>query len=1065
MAEDSPIASPKESGQKITTLRDLPTGTVTLLFTDIEGSTLLLQQLGERYSNVLNDYRSLLRAAFGEHNGHEVDTQGDGFFVVFVRARDAILATVAAQRALNAHSWPKGVVVRVRIGMHTGEPSLVGEGYVGLDVRYMARIMRAAHGGQVLLSQTTYDLIENELPFGVSLRDLGKHRLKDLLRPVHLYQLVIVGLPADFPALKTLDSCPNNLPFQLTPLIGREKEVAAIQYLLQREEVRLVALTGPGGTGKTRLGLQVVAELSDLFEDGVYFVNLAPLSDPELVVPTIAQTLGLKEASGQSLFNLTNAWLREKHLLLLLDNFEQVVDAAVYVADILAACPNLKVLVTSRMPLHIRGEQEFPVPPLTMPDPKRLPDLVELPQYEAVALFVSRTQATKPTFQLTASNASAIAEICVRLDGLPLAIELAATRIRLFSPQALLAQLGQRLGILTRGALDAPARQRTLRDTIAWSYHLLDESEQHLFRKLAVFIGGCTLEAIEAVCAEPEDAIPSVMDGVESLVDKNLLRQIAQEEEEPRLMMLETIREYALEVLAESGERETVRQSHATYYLTLAEEAARKYNSPKLALWLERLEREHDNLRATMAWSLDPAQAGSHIEMACRLGGSLTEFWKVRGFHNEAWAFLECVLARREGVSATLQAKTLDVAASFAFDQDDYDRAETLWQESLTKYRELDDLRGIASSLKGIGGTAQKKGDNNSAILRLEESLTLYKKLGDLESIAWSLYSLAENVSDQGDYRRGDTLFEESLTIFRKLRNKRGIARCLCQSSLWLFFSAQGDQATIDRRLEESLKIFKELGDKMGMAFYCWVKGWVAFKQGNTVVAHNLIERALKYSRETESRRPICATLAFLGRIKALQGDFVAAHTLLKESLAEAYVIEGWSRAFCLERLAVVVGAQGEYVWATRLLSVGESLRKKCGSPVTPAERTDIEPMMTAVRTNLGEKAFVSAWDEGHNMSFEQVLTMAGRSTATFLDFTEHVPKANRKQTTFPVGLTTREVEVLCLVARGLSNAEIAEQLVISLLTVKAHMRSLYNKLGISSRSAATRYAIEHHLV
>ena len=784
-----------------------------------------------------------------------------------------------------------------------------------------------------------------------------------------------------------------------------------------------------------------------------------------MVVPTIAQTLGLKEASGQSLFDLVSTWLREKQLLLLLDNFEQVVDAAVHVADILAACPHLKVLVTSRMTLHIRGEQEFPVPPLVVPDPQHLPDLVELPQYEAVALFVSRAQATKPTFQLTASNAPAIAEICVRLDGLPLAIELAATRIRLFSPQALLAQLGQRLDILTRGALDAPARQRTLRDTIAWSYHLLDVSEQQLFRRIAVFVGGCTLEAIEAVCAEPGDAIPSVMDGVESLVDKNLLRQIAQEEEEPRLMMLETIREYALEMLAESGEMTSVRQSHATYFLSLAEEAALEYNSPQLALWLERLEREHDNLRATMAWSLDPAQAGSHIEMACRLGGVLKEFWRVRGFHSEARTFLERVLARSEEVSASLRAMTLDVAASFAYERDDYDRAETLWHESLAIYRKLDDIRGIASSLKGIGETAQKKGDNNTAISRLEESLTLYKKLGDPESIAWSLFFLADNVSGQGDYRRGYTLFEESLTIFRELRNKIGVASCLCQSALWLFFSAQGDQATIDKRLEESLTIFKELGDKVGIAFYCWVKGWVAFKQGDTAVAHDLIERALKLSRETESRRPICATLAFLGRIKAQQGDFAAAHTLLKESLAEAYTLEGGSRAFCLERLAVVVGTQGEHVWATRLLSVGEFLRKKCGSPVTPAERTDIEPVMTAARAQLGEQAFNTAWTQGHSMTFEQVLTEAGRSAISTQVSTEHASKATMQRATHPAGLTDREVEVLCLVAQGLSNAEIAEQLVISLLTVKAHMRSLYNKLGISSRSAATRYAIEHQLL
>jgi predicted ATPase len=352
----------------------------------------------------------------------------------------------------------------------------------------------------VLLSQTTRDLVEHDLPTGVSLRDLGAHRLKDLEQRSHLFQLVATGFPADFPPLKTLDSHPHNLPVQPTPLIGREQQVAAILRLLSHEEVRLVTLTGPGGTGKTRLGLRVAAELCDTFTDGVYFVNLAPLSDPGLVVSTLAQTLDLKEVAGQSLLDLLKGSLHWKHLLLFLDNFEQVVDAAVDVADLLTVCPNLKVMVTSRMPLHVQGEQEFAVPPLAVPDPNHMPDLAALSKYEAVALFLSRAQAVKPEFQVTNTNAPTIAEICVRLDGLPLAIELAAARIKVLPPQALLARLGRRLAVLTSGARDAPARQQTLRNTIAWSYRLLDAQEQRLFRRLSIFAGGCTLEAVEAIC-------------------------------------------------------------------------------------------------------------------------------------------------------------------------------------------------------------------------------------------------------------------------------------------------------------------------------------------------------------------------------------------------------------------------------------------------------------------------------------------------------------------------------------------------------------------------------------
>src|SRR5437899_12160240 len=498
---------------------DFPTGTITLLFTAIEGSTLLLQQLGEQYSSMLAQCRQVLRTAFQQFHGHEVDTQGDALFFAFARATDAVSAAVAAQRALASHSWPEGVAVRVRMGLHTGEPQPTAEGYVGLDVHLAARVMSAGHGGQVLLSQTTQHLVEHHLPTGVSLRDLGEYRLKGLPQKSHLFYLVIAELPADFPPLKTLDTHPHNLPVQPTPLIGREREIAAVQQLLLREDVRLLTLTGPGGTGKTRLGVHVAAELSDHFTSGISFVNLAPISDAELVVPTIAQTLGVKESPTRSMVEQLQAFLQEKRLLLVLDNFEQVVSAACILSDLLARCSHLKLLVTSRAGLHLSAEHEFAVPPLSLPDLKHLPDLVTLSQYEAVALFIARAQALKPDFQVSHANAPAVAEICARLDGLPLAIELAAARIKLLPPPALLARLGQRFAVLTSGGRDAPVRQQTLRQTIEWSYHLLDADEQRLFRRLSVFVGGCTLEAIEAICAALDTQPPtlSVLDSVASL--------------------------------------------------------------------------------------------------------------------------------------------------------------------------------------------------------------------------------------------------------------------------------------------------------------------------------------------------------------------------------------------------------------------------------------------------------------------------------------------------------------------------------------------------------------------
>src|SRR6266487_24969 len=526
----------------------LPTGTVTFLFTDIEGSTRLLQQLGDRYSRVLEECRRLLRAAFQKWNGHEVDTQGDAFFVAFARATDAVSAAVDGLHALVIHPWPENVEVRVRMGLHTGEPQLSSEGYVGIDVHHAARVMSAGHGGQVLLSQTTRDLVEHQLPDGVSLRDLGEHRLKDLQRPVHLFQLVIAGLPSHFPSLKSLDAYPNNLPVQPTSLIGREWEVASLVELLRRVDIRLVTLTGPGGTGKTRLALQVAAELSDLEWRGSYFVDLAPVSDAAQVIPSIASTLGLREERGRSPLECLTEEIDQNRVLLLLDNFEQVLDAAVHVSDLLVACPQLKIMVTSRAVLRVRAEREFAVPTLTLPDSAQMPGLEALMQYESIVLFVQRTQAVVPEFRLTDMNAPAVVEIVRRLDGLPLAIELAAARMKLLSPEALLARLNQPLQVLTSGARDVAARQQTLRNTIAWSYNLLDAQEQELFRRLSAFVGGCTLEAAEAVCAAGGDAsaglADSVLDGVASLIDKSLLQQTEQEGEEPRLRMLETIREY-----------------------------------------------------------------------------------------------------------------------------------------------------------------------------------------------------------------------------------------------------------------------------------------------------------------------------------------------------------------------------------------------------------------------------------------------------------------------------------------------------------------------------------------
>jgi predicted ATPase/class 3 adenylate cyclase len=955
-------------------MRDLPIGTVSLLFTDIEGSTRLLEQVGERYAEMLEECRQLLRAAFQQWHGHEVDTQGDAFFVAFARASETVAAAVAAQRALASHRWPEGVAVRVRMGIHTGEPTLSAENYIGLDVHHAARIMSAGHGGQVLLSQTTRDLVEHDLPDDVSLRDLGAHRLKDLQQKSHLFQLVIAGLPADFPPLKTLDTHPNNLPVQLTSLIGRGLELATVQRLLSREDVRLLTLIGPGGTGKTRLGLQVAAELSDRFVDGVFFVNLAPLSDPALVVPTIAHTLDVKETGHQSLLDLLKVSLRDKHLLLLLDNFEQVISAASQVTELLAACPNLKIVVTSRAVLHVRGEQEFAVPPLAVPDPKHVPDLVTLSQYEAVALFIARAQAVKPEFQVTNANAPAVAEICTRLDGLPLAIELAAVRIKLLPPQALLARLGQRLAVLTGGARDVPARQQTLRNTIEWSYHLLDAQEQRLFRRLSVFVGGCTLQAVEAVCEELGAGSGKVFDAVASLIEKSLLQQTELEGEEPRLRMLETIREYALEALAATRELEVTQQAHAAYYLSLAERAEAELEGPRQIRWLERLEREHDNLRAALQWSLERVgdeEAKADQEMALRLAGAMWLFWYAHGHLDEGRALLERVLAGSQGTAGSMRAKALQGALFLSTKQGDYDQAEALAEE----IRALGDTPLLAFSLDDLGGLAWLRGNLAKAHSLFEQGLAAAREKGDRVAIATGLDYMGRLAGSKGEYARARTLFEEGLTLLREVGNIGELAIVSFRFAEVLFVS-QGDPVLVNSLLAESLALAQELSHKGTRASALRIAGQVALSQGDAAKARERAEESLTLLRETGEWMYVADTLCLLASVEAHQGDHAEALAHYQESLAEARQMGNrLVIAPSLEGLAAVVAAQGEFTWAARLWGAAESLREALGTPLPPVDRAGYERSFAPARISLGEKAFAAAWAEGRSMTLDQVLT------------------------------------------------------------------------------------------
>ncbi len=994
-----------------------------------------------------------------------MDTQGDSFFVVFAHATDAISAAVAAQRSIAAHSWPDDLKVRVRMGLHTGEPERSSEGYIGLDVHLASRLMSAAHGSQVLLSSTTRELVEHNLPEGVSMRDLGLYYLRDLPGPKRLFQLVISGLPANFQPLRISNTHFNNLPVQLTSLIGREQEIAAVCTLLRRADVRLVTLTGPGGIGKTRLSLQVATELLDTFTDGVCFVPLATISDPTVAVHFLSHLLGLehqfvRQQTFEEHMNYVKVFLRDKHFLLLMDNFEQVVSAAPYLTELLSGCPKLKILVSSRATLHVHGEQAFTVPPLSCPRRTHLPALEELSQYSAITLFLQRASAVKPDFALTRTNAPTVAAICRHLDGLPLAIELAAARIKLLPPQALLQRLTHRLSVLTSGTQNAPARQQTLRNTIAWSYNLLGTVEQRLFQQISVFVGGCTLEAVESIFGASGDEAGQILDGAASLIDMSLLQQIEQEDGEPRLVMLETIREYGLEALAASGEQELTRQAHAAYYLTLAEKAEPKIGGPHQAAWLERLEREHDNLRVALQWLIDQGSS----ELALRLAGALRPFWAVHGPFSEGRGFLERALALNNEVATPVRAKALFAAANLAFIQSDYDRAEELCEESLKLFRELGARPGIAFSLYLLAWVRRDNASQDVALV--EEALEIFKEIGARELIAWCIYTLSFLEGARGEYARAYTLIEESLALNRDIGNKRGIAHTLTNLARIRLVSLddKAGEAAVHSLLEECLTLFRELDDKDGLAFSCSLRGQLALRQGDTATARSLIEESISLYRKMGSRQGIAESLNQLARVAIVQEENNIAYTYFKESLAIAMEMKRKAlTASCLEGIARVGTSQGKFVLATQLWGLAEALRATIGVPITPIDRAEYERSVANACVQLGEKVFANAWAQGQSMTPEQALA-AQEQVIEFSPATTMMAIATTPSQTYPAGLTAREVQVLRFVANGLTNAEIARELSLSEKTVAHHLTHIFNKTTCENRAAAASFAIRHNL-
>jgi predicted ATPase/class 3 adenylate cyclase len=837
--------------------RELPTGTVTFLFTDVEGSTRLLQELGDRYGAVRDAHAAILRRAIREGGGVEVGTEGDSFFAAFASPAGAVRAAVAAQRGLAGHPWPPGFPVRVRMGLHTGEGALGGDNYSGIDVNRAARVAAAAAGGQVLVSDPTRVLTEHELPDGVSLRELGTYRLKDLNLPMRLHDLVIAGLPADFPAPRTLDARPGNLPAPLTSFVGREQVTAEAVRLLGR--ARLLTLTGAGGSGKTRLAIHVSGRLRHGYRDGAFFADLSSVTDPALVPSVLARAVGMPEAAGRPVLAALGDHLRDRELLLVADNFEQVAEAGAVLERLLGAAPGLRVLVTSRVALAVVGEQELVVPPLALPDLGRPPDLDALGRTEAVRLFVERAQAVRPTFRLTGENAPAVAEICAQLDGLPLAIELAATRVKVLAPAQILPRLERRLSLLTGGARTLPDRQRTLRGAIAWSHDLLPDPERRLFARLSVFAGGWTLESAEAVC-DPDGLGLDALDGLASLVDQSLVLATGPAAGPDRFSMLETIREFGQERLAAAGDAELVRRRHAEWFLDLAVTAEPYLTGADQGEWLDRCELEQANLRLALRWAAGAGQADRAQEAA----GALWRFWQQRGHLAEGRLRLEEVLALPAGQGPTpARARALAGAGGIAWWQEDIAAARRFYDEALAVERRLGDPAGIADALYNQAFVVAAGGDFEVAFGLYEESLELFRRAGDEAGVARADWMLAIRDLVAGRWDAPAARAEEAVATWRRTGDRFRLGDGL----VWLAVveARAGRPDAARSALEEARELAAEADSPMGMLSVLIGLSYLARWEGRHQDAVRLAGAADALREQVGGRAPLDFLASFLG--------------------------------------------------------------------------------------------------------------------------------------------------------------------------------------------------------
>ncbi len=905
----------------------LPTGTVTFLFTDIEGSTRLWQEQPEAMAVSHTRHDAILREAIESNHGYVFQIVGDSFSAAFHNTVDGLNAVLKAQRNLGGMQNDEGriqnspfnnlhpaLALKVRMGLHTGAAEVTAEGkYEGYaTIASTQRVMSVAHGGQVLFSQTTYELLQNDLPENISLRDMGEHRIKDLRAPLRLYQLVAPDLAQDFPPIKSLNAFPNNLPQQLTSFIGREKEVAEAQVKLAN--ARLLTLIGPGGTGKTRLSLQLAEEQLTAFKEGVWFIELAPLTDAAYIISTVASVFGLREVQGAPLLNIVIDYLRGRQLLILLDNCEHLVEACAQLADqLLHECPQLKMIASSREALGINGETVF-----------RVPSLMDT---EATRLFVERATKADSRFKLTEHNASSIAQICSRLDGIPLAVELAAARVKLFSPEQIAERLDDRFKLLTGGSRTALPRQQTLRALIDWSYQTLNETEQRTLRRLAVLSGGWTFEAAEAVVDESE-----ALDGLAGLVNKSLVN-VEEQGDSSRYFFLETIRQYAMEKLVETGEANETRNRHLDYLLKFIVQL-----KPDLygiePEWLNQVDGEHDNLRAALEWGV-----ANNIGKAIHLVLKVNMYWSTRDFMSEALFWYKVILQKSEALSG------------------------------------YDSERASIYSL--MGWNSILIGQHREGRTAADTAIALAKKVDNVHTFIFSSCILALASTFLGDLATAQSVMIEAETLAREKGFKEELAFVTSARAQVIYYTTR-DAAKAKKYLDEAIQLSAEVGYRWETAFITFGQARLAAMLGDAETARLKFEEGAEMARRIGNKRMVYSNRSEYAHVLRETGRFDEAYAIYKE------VIPGWKDlghraavAHELECMAYILSRREEPERAVTLLSAAQAIRKVIDMPRTQIEDEEYEKEVTALRSMLAETEFTALWAEGKSMTMEQAIQLA----------------------------------------------------------------------------------------